>query len=276
MTAKDDIAKALELADVVVGGRVQGEGRALRRRKNKAVRRQQMLAWRVSGMTYEEIGNRLGVTGGAVASQVTKVLAESTNQDVATLRALEGERLDAAQEAIWGKVMEGDVRAVDTFLKLSARRAKMMGMDEPQQVQVSMSVRAEMEEALAGLEQVVLHEPLALAAPASTTDSSHDLGVDIMCQEPQASVAYSAQAPHEPRNIVPFSQVSEPFMTVDDEPEMWPGQVLEQPVEDLTTQGGYTDLGEESAGAVVLPGAFQMAEPASVQDLFEGDDDGQY
>lgn len=52
---------------------------------------------------------------------------------------LETSRLDALQEAAWNAAMDGDLKAIETVLKISARRSKIMGLDlvPTQEVQVT-------------------------------------------------------------------------------------------------------------------------------------------
>ena len=44
---------------------------------------------------------------------------------------MEIERLDAMLFAIWKKVEKGDLNAIETALKISARRCKILGIDMP-------------------------------------------------------------------------------------------------------------------------------------------------
>jgi hypothetical protein len=41
-------------------------------------------------------------------------------------------------EAIWSKVVAGDTVAIERALAISARRAKLMGLDEPEQHDLNM------------------------------------------------------------------------------------------------------------------------------------------
>lgn len=74
------------------------------------------------------------------------VLAEAAQQYV----ALEAQRLDKIAEALWEKCLRGDLAAVDTYLKVMARRAKMLGLDAPDRLRLSVvsGVDAELEQAV--------------------------------------------------------------------------------------------------------------------------------
>ena len=78
------------------------------------------LRLRAEGCTYEEIGRRLGVAKQSAWEAVDRGMARSADElreRGAEVRALEAERLDAAAAAIWPKVMDGDLRAQETWLR---------------------------------------------------------------------------------------------------------------------------------------------------------------
>jgi len=126
------------------------------RRKRESVRRIEALSLRMAGMTYEQIGDRLGITTESAAVLIDRTISRVGNQVAEEMRLLEGARLDRSQAAIWSKVLEGDLKAVGMFLQISARRSKLFGLDAPTQLSISYNVRAEMENALAELEKTVL------------------------------------------------------------------------------------------------------------------------
>lgn len=129
------------------------------RRKREKTRRAEALALKLAGLTYAQIGDRLQISERGAHDLVQRTIERAENRAAAQERALENLRLDRAQMAIWPQVVAGDLKAVDTYLRLSARRAKLNGLDVPVDVHLSISVRQEMESALAQLEQVVLGGP---------------------------------------------------------------------------------------------------------------------
>lgn len=136
----------------------------------QAARRTEAISLRLAGMSYEAIGERLGVTANAVYQMIDRSLQRAEAQGVSLLRAEENARLDRAQMAIWGKVITGDFKAIALFLQISNHRAKINGLFAPTQVQVSMTIRQEMEDALSHLESLVLHEsPPQQAQPYDAT-----------------------------------------------------------------------------------------------------------
>jgi DNA-binding CsgD family transcriptional regulator len=149
-------------------------------------RRSEAVSLRLAGMSYEQIGERLGISGNAAEQMIGRALDRNEVRSVSQLRAEENARLDRAQMAIWGKVIEGDIKAIGTFLQISAARSKMNGLYAPTQVQVSMTIRQEMEEALQSLETLVLGEsqyaqsdpvgpngPMRLEEARDVTDAGH-------------------------------------------------------------------------------------------------------
>lgn len=132
------------------------KGNRATRRARDQTRRQQALSLRLAGMTYEQIAERLEVSNAGARDMVLRTLERAENRAVDYERGIENQRLDRAQAAIWTKVLDGDLKAIDTYLRISARRAKMNGLDAPTRVDLSVSVREEMEDALQKLEAVVL------------------------------------------------------------------------------------------------------------------------
>ena len=64
-------------------------------------------------------------------------LRDDLAEDVAQL---ETERLDAMLLGLWEKATKGDPQAVDRALRIMERRAKLLGLDKPQQQEVSGAV----------------------------------------------------------------------------------------------------------------------------------------
>lgn len=127
-----------------------------RRKQKEEARRSQALSLRQAGLTFEQIGDRLGISSIAANALITRALELHPAQNVDQFRALENARLDRAQAAIWAQVLEGDLKAVDTYLRISQARRRMNGLDAPMEVSLAISVRQEMESALAKLEETVL------------------------------------------------------------------------------------------------------------------------
>ena len=104
---------------------------------NVAMRRREAIKLRLAGMTFDEIGARLTCSAPyayrMVSAELERMAAEA-HENTAALRELEAARLDAVQEAIWAKAAAGDLDAVDRFVRISARRAALLGLDRPTKI----------------------------------------------------------------------------------------------------------------------------------------------
>lgn len=101
-------------------------------REERAYRAYQM---RLSGMQWQEIVYRCEYTGiGEAKAEVDGLLRKATQiaSDDRKREVLELElgRLDALQNAIWGMAISGDLKAVDTTLKIMAHRARILALGE--------------------------------------------------------------------------------------------------------------------------------------------------
>ncbi len=101
-------------------------------------RQLQALELRLAGVTYEQIATQLGYAGRSGAHKaVASALAQTLREPADELRMISAERLDRATLAIWRGVSGGDTRAIDTLLRIEARRAKLLGLDAPTKVEQS-------------------------------------------------------------------------------------------------------------------------------------------
>lgn len=110
---------------------------------------------RLAGLTYAQIGEKLGVSDDTARLAVKRHLDRAEVWSAAELRRVENARLDRAQAAIWAKVVGGDITAVHAFLRISERRARLNGLDAPTTVNLDRGVRMELEAALTELETVL-------------------------------------------------------------------------------------------------------------------------
>ncbi len=101
-------------------------------------KQRQALQMRKSGETYADIATELGYKGASGAHAAVRTALKKTLQEPAEeLRMLERERLDAMLQALWPKVEAGDVKAIEAALKVEERRAKLLGLDAPNAVDVT-------------------------------------------------------------------------------------------------------------------------------------------
>lgn len=159
MAKQNDLVGEIEgLAEAQIDGPVYQSVLNDPRKQRAKARRIEAMSLRLAGLTYEQIGDRLDIGQQAARELVDRNLERADNRAVASLREIENARLDRAQAAIWTKVLEGDLKATDTFLKISARRAKLNGLDAPTQITLSTHVKVEMETALSELQHLVMSE----------------------------------------------------------------------------------------------------------------------
>ncbi|HEY7183851.1 MAG TPA: hypothetical protein VIC84_20635 [Blastocatellia bacterium] len=108
-----------------------------------ALRQTEALRLRQAGNTFEQIATKLRYSDPSGArNAVLAALRENVTEPNAEMRALELARLDALHAALWSKARLGDLGAVDRVLKLMERRAKMLGLDARQAVDVSVEDRS--------------------------------------------------------------------------------------------------------------------------------------
>ena len=131
------------------------------RRKRDTNRRAEAMSALMAGVSYEMIAERMGISPTEVTAIITRALREKPATGVDLLRDVENARLDRAQSAIWTKVLAGDYRAIQTFLSISQRRAKLNGLDAPLQIEMSHHVKMEMQQALSELQNIVLGEVIS-------------------------------------------------------------------------------------------------------------------
>jgi oligoendopeptidase F len=105
---------------------------AARRRQAQAVE------LRVAGASLDAIAAKLGYTSASAAYRAIETALQRTIQAPAdSLRELELRRLDVLMLAIWNKARKGDLDAVDRAIRIIDRRAKLLGLDAPQRVDIA-------------------------------------------------------------------------------------------------------------------------------------------
>jgi hypothetical protein len=101
-------------------------------RIGRAERAGQALDLRKAGLTFREIGERMGVSEQRAHAIVTQELARLNAKRAESAEAvtrLEIERLDALLSAVWPAAEKGDLAAVDRVLSVMHRRARLLGID---------------------------------------------------------------------------------------------------------------------------------------------------
>jgi hypothetical protein len=142
---------------------------APRARAAHAVGQKTALQLRTEGLTFEAIGQKLGITRQSAHEAVKRGLEAVA----AERRALAGNLLDAELEqvdfvcrSLVPKVIKGDPKAAMAFLKAQERRAKLLGLDAPTRADTTLSGPggAPVEVSVAVADPTALHARLAAAA----------------------------------------------------------------------------------------------------------------
>ena len=101
-------------------------------------RQREAIEYRITGMTFDEIGKRMGITPQGAYQLVTRamnahqsVTAELVNEH----RALDVARMEEIVRILWPRVQEGHLESVDRVFKAAQRKAALLGMDlkQPEQ-----------------------------------------------------------------------------------------------------------------------------------------------
>lgn len=93
------------------------------------------LKLRLSGATFQEIAEAgIGYSNkGSVSRAVKKALADIPREEATMVLQMELARLDVALRAIWPKILQGDLWAIDRLIAIQNRRARYLGLDDFQQ-----------------------------------------------------------------------------------------------------------------------------------------------
>ena len=110
-------------------------------RKNKEAEREQrrktVAVNLLSGLTYRQMAEPMGVSLGTISNDVKIILGRWRREHAADAERLMEARFDRALNAIWNKVMDGDIPAINAMLKIEDQRAKLGGMYAPVKSEVS-------------------------------------------------------------------------------------------------------------------------------------------
>jgi hypothetical protein len=88
-----------------------------------------VLELRRAGVHPTEIARQLHISKATVYARIKGGLTRTLKEPAAEVRDLEADRLDRLQAAIWPKALRGDLRAVDRVIRISERRAELLGLD---------------------------------------------------------------------------------------------------------------------------------------------------
>jgi hypothetical protein len=105
---------------------------------------QQAIKLRMAGATTSQIASQLGYANESGAYKAIMRELEQTAQDMSesteAVRQLELKRLDQMQFPIWNQVLSGDQGAITTALRIQERRASLLGLDAPKQIEARVRI----------------------------------------------------------------------------------------------------------------------------------------
>lgn len=96
--------------------------------------------------TQQQMADELGVGQATISRDVQAVRAEwhaERMQDIEEYITDDLARLAAAESYIWPLIVAGKPHAVDRLLAIMDRRARLLGMDAPQRIDITHSVEEE-------------------------------------------------------------------------------------------------------------------------------------
>lgn len=108
------------------------------RRAKAAARQLEAIQLRRDGNTFQIIAERLGYANRSAAEKAYLAgLERWGRRDVADLRDAEVDRLDSYLAAIAPQVAKGSLLAIDRAVRISERRAKLLGLDAPTRLTIT-------------------------------------------------------------------------------------------------------------------------------------------
>lgn len=108
------------------------DGRGRGRTSQARIARMEALELRILGLTYRVIGDKLGRSVGWAHKAVDTALTELGREKADELRELELARLDRMMARHMAAAIGGDRASAHTVLRIMERRAKLVGLDNPQ------------------------------------------------------------------------------------------------------------------------------------------------
>ncbi|WP_287418137.1 sigma-70 region 4 domain-containing protein [Oceanithermus sp.] len=109
----------------------------------------QAFALRLQGYTYDQIGERLGRPRSTVHKAVQRALERRVKEiegQADELRQMELDRIDRLLVALESRISEGDPAAINSANRLMETRIKLLGLNAPEQRDVSLRIVDETEE----------------------------------------------------------------------------------------------------------------------------------
>lgn len=130
--------------------------KSVQRKYDMAVRSKKALQLKLAGASYPEIAKTLEISISTAHGDVQRALKDIPRDEAAQMRQEESLRLDRLHRELWKEAINDDVSLIqrlplfDRLLKLADRRARLLGIDAPQSIEVS-GVDLDLDAAVAAL-----------------------------------------------------------------------------------------------------------------------------
>lgn len=96
---------------------------------------------RRAGVTWEKIALETGFRNASGAYKMYQRAAERmVRPHLEEYRDMQLDRLERMHMAVWPRAKDGDLRAIETALRISDREAKLLGLEAPLKVQAEVTV----------------------------------------------------------------------------------------------------------------------------------------
>jgi hypothetical protein len=120
-----------------------GDKRTPTAKADIAQREQQIVALRLRGVPFQDIGSAVGITRQSAHRAFHKALRRNTDRDLQVHHLSENAKLDMEEANIW-RVMDAhkddpkvQLAGEDRLLRIHIRRAKLLGLDAPTKLDIS-------------------------------------------------------------------------------------------------------------------------------------------
>lgn len=125
---------------------------------------------RRDGMSYKDIAKVLGIAHGTARNWIVAELERTAAEPREEVRKIEVERLDYLYSKLKPRIDQGESQAINSALKVMDRRAKLLGLDMP--VQVEVTTTTETDHAISGLLEEMEALNAKRAQHAGATDAT--------------------------------------------------------------------------------------------------------
>lgn len=143
--------------------------------QERARRRAKLVDLRIKGKTFQAIADELGYGTRDAAwrdwRRALELARAEADMELSEARAFELARLDAVDRLAWDQADAGELKALEILLKVSDRRAKLLGLDQPVKHTVSFE---DVEKAIAEYEAQLREAGIDPDQVADTADDDDD------------------------------------------------------------------------------------------------------